>query len=61
MVVETFQLLHHVVQLQDGLKGLDVTIHTCHRWGVKLEDGVVLTQSLPDKLCKQKYTTCFNH
>lgn len=49
VVVEALQLLHHVVQLEKRPEGLAVGA-AVHRRGVKLEDGVVLTQSLLDKL-----------
>lgn len=49
MVDEALQLLHHIVQLEDRPEGLGVQ-GAVHRRRVKMEDGVVLTQSLLDGL-----------
>lgn len=48
VVVEVLQLLHHVVQQENRPERL--TVAAVHRRGIKLEDCVVLTQSLLDKL-----------
>lgn len=53
VVVEALQVLHHVVQVEDRPEGLDVA-GAVHRRGVKLEDGVILTQSLLHKLRGEK-------
>lgn len=49
VVVEALQLLHPVVQVEKRPERLAVEA-AVHRRRVKLEDGVVLTQSLRDKL-----------
>lgn len=49
VVTEALQHFDRVVQLDDGPEGLDAA-GAVYRRGVELEDGVVLTQSLLDKL-----------
>lgn len=49
VIVEALQLLHHVVQLENRPERLAVEAGV-HGRRVKLEDGVVLTQSLLHKL-----------
>lgn len=57
MVFEALQLFHHVVQVEERPQRLDVT-GAVHRRSVKLEDGVVLTQNLLDKL--RRKDVCYN-
>lgn len=49
VIVEALQLLHHVVQEEKRLQGLDVA-GAVHRRGVELQDRVILAQSLLNKL-----------
>lgn len=53
VVVEVLQLLHHVVQVQERPQGLSVQ-RGVDRRRVELQDGVVLTQRLLDKLRQRR-------
>lgn len=49
VIVEVLQFLHHFVQQEKRPQSLDVA-GAVHRWRVELQDCVVLTQSLLNKL-----------